>query len=166
MIEDADPMNVSQPNGQPEEDGLKAPPRLEAAFRRLTRERIFIPPTLDEAVLGEARRRLTKPVRGRFDWLRLRPWLPAAAGVMLLGLLVYILTGTFSKEPRQALFAREDLNHDGRVDILDAFALARALKSGTALDQRLDINGDGVVDDRDVATIAAQAVTVEKGGRS
>lgn len=166
MIEDADPMKASQPNGQPEEDGLKAPPRLEAAFRRLPSERIFIPPTLDEAVLGEARRRLAGPVKRRFDWSGFRLRLPAAAAIIFLGLLVCLLTGIFSKEPRQALFVQEDLNHDGKVDILDAFALARTLKSGGSLDRRLDINGDGVVDERDVATIAAQAVRLQKGGPS
>jgi hypothetical protein len=159
-------MKPSKPNGQPEDDGLGAPPRLQAAFRHLPKERIFVPPTLDEAVLGEARRHLPKRVRRRFDWSLLRPWLPAAAAIMFLGLLAYLFIGTSFRGPRQPLFVREDLNHDGRVDILDAFALARALKAGAALDRRLDINGDGVVNERDVATIAAHAVTVQKGGHS
>ena len=159
-------MKASKPNEYPEDGGLEAPPRLAVAFRNLPQERIFIPATLDEALLGEARRRLTKRVRGRFGWLGLRLWLPAAAVIMFVGLLAYLLSGTFLRAPRQPLLVREDLNHDGRVDILDAFALARTLKSGDSLDRRLDINGDGVVDERDVATIAAQAVRLQKGGHS
>jgi hypothetical protein len=52
------------------------------------------------------------------------------------------------------------------VDILDAFALARQLKSGLVPGPGQDINGDGVVDERDVETIAAQAVRLQKGGHS
>ena len=159
-------MKASQPNGNSEDDSLKAPPRLAVAFRHLRPERIFVPPTLDEALLGEARRRLAKRVRRRFDWFRLSPWIPAAAGILLLGLLASFFARPFLKEPGQPLFVREDLNHDGRVDVLDAFALARVLKSGAALDHRLDINGDGVVDARDVATIAAHAVAMQRGDHS
>jgi hypothetical protein len=60
--------------------------------------------------------------------------------------------------------AREDLNHDGRVDILDAFQLARELRAGKK--PAVDLNGDGVVDERDADVIATRAVSLEKGGRS
>ena len=62
--------------------------------------------------------------------------------------------------------AREDINRDGRVDILDAFQLARELGSGQKPAPGLDLNGDGVVDSRDVEIIAVQAVKLGKGGRS
>jgi hypothetical protein len=52
------------------------------------------------------------------------------------------------------------------VDILDAFALARQLKQGGSGNLQLDVNGDGVVDERDVAALAARAVKLERGGRS
>ena len=80
--------------------------------------------------------------------------------------LTHLVTRSISNYSRQAAFAREDVNHDGRVDILDAFALARQLKAGAARATRFDINGDGVVDERDVASIAARAVRLEKGGHS
>ena len=50
--------------------------------------------------------------------------------------------------------------------VLDAFALARELKSKPHPNPQLDINGDGVVDEQDVATLAARAVSLGKGGRS
>jgi hypothetical protein len=159
-------MKASNPNEHPEDGGLEAPPRLAVAFRNLPQQRIFIPCTLDEAVLGETRRRLRKRVMHRLDWSLLRFWLPAAAVIIFVGLLAYLFSGTFLRAPRQPLLVREDLNHDGRVDILDAFALARAIKSEASLDHRLDINGDGVIDERDVATIAAQAVKLQKRGHS
>jgi hypothetical protein len=67
---------------------------------------------------------------------------------------------------RDSAFARGDLNHDGHVDIVDAFALARQLKQGGTRNLQLDLNGDGVVDERDVAALAARAVKLEQGGHS
>ena len=65
-----------------------------------------------------------------------------------------------------AAFAKEDINHDGYVDILDAFAVARQLKGESRPDTHLDVNGDGVVDERDVQVIATRAVELPKGGPS
>jgi hypothetical protein len=67
---------------------------------------------------------------------------------------------------RAPAYAREDVNRDGRVDILDAFLLARQLQSGDNPGSSLDLNGDGVVDHRDAESIAAKAVKLEKGGQS
>jgi hypothetical protein len=61
---------------------------------------------------------------------------------------------------------REDLNGDGKVDILDALMLAKKLQSAPSSDLQLDVNGDGVIDRRDIETIAAHAVSLEKRGRS
>jgi hypothetical protein len=63
-------------------------------------------------------------------------------------------------------FAREDLNQDGRVDILDAFQLARELKNGKTQPATDDFDGDGKVDAMDVEYLAKRAVSLEKGGRS
>jgi Dockerin type I domain len=60
----------------------------------------------------------------------------------------------------------EDLNGDGVVDVLDAFALARELQQGQTPRPQLDLNGDGVVDERDVQILAARAVSLETGGGS
>ena len=57
---------------------------------------------------------------------------------------------------------REDLTGDGKVDVLDAFFLARQIKNGGPLDLKWDVNGDGVVDQRDVDWIASKAVSLER----
>src|SRR5262249_30206563 len=68
---------------------------------------------------------------------------------------------------RQGLaYSREDLNRDGKVDILDAFILARKLQGAPVSDRTLDLNGDGLVNQRDVEIIAVHAVSLEKRGRS
>jgi hypothetical protein len=154
-------------NNQPHRDeALEAPPRLVAALKRLPHEPVFIPPTADEAILRAARKHLERPQRSRAAWLRFMPWVAAAAAIVLL-----VAIPQFSKRPApvpvgDSAFTRWDLNRDGRVDILDAFALARQLKQGGAKNLQLDMNGDGVVDERDVAAMAARAVKLEQGGHS
>ena len=153
-------------NGNLEDENLEAPLRLLTALRKLQPEPIFIPPTLNEAVLRAARRHLQRPEKTRFGRFRLIPWAAAVAMLALALFLAQLFTKPASKTSRIPAFAREDVNRDGRVDILDALALARQLKAGSTAGLQLDVNGDGVVDDRDVATIASQAVKLEKGGRS
>jgi hypothetical protein len=159
-------MQVPDDNQHEQDEALEAPPRLVSALKRLPQERVFIPPTADEAILRAAQRHLNPPRGARFGWFRFMPWVAAAAAILLL-----VSIPQFSKRPaprpaHDSTFARGDLNHDGRVDILDAFALARQLKQGGTRNLQLDVNGDGVVDERDVAALAARAVKLERGGRS
>ena len=137
------------------EQNLEAPAKLAAALKASARRKVFVPTTVDEAILKAARAQL-RP-EDKPNVLRMPRWLfwPAlAGGCVAVALIAHVLT------PRQ--FAREDLNRDGKVDILDSFALARQLKNGDSLPALLDINGDGVVDERDVNAIASQAVALQK----
>lgn len=140
-----------------------APARLVAALKEPPPRRVFVPPSVDDAVLAAARRHLPKPLRLGFGVLRSWLFWPATATVCLaligFGMFLARQTG------RPPEFAREDINRDGQVDILDAFALARAVRGGDQ-PSSLDLNGDGTVDGRDAEQIAAQAVKLEKGGRS
>ncbi len=52
-----------------------------------------------------------------------------------------------------------DIDNDGRVDILDAFAMARRIKRGEA-EPAWDHNQDGQVDQRDVDNLAQLTVTL------
>jgi Dockerin type I domain len=54
----------------------------------------------------------------------------------------------------------QDVDLNGRVNILDAFALARSLQNGTAGNGRNDLNQDGRIDDEDVDLIAMRAVAL------
>jgi hypothetical protein len=86
-----------------------------------------------------------------------------AAAFVLAGFVTITLLN-HSRRSGTRNFAREDLNHDGRVDILDAFQLARELKSGKA--PKMDLNADGHTDASDVEVLARRSVSLEKGGRS
>lgn len=87
-------------------------------------------------------------------------WGGVAVTMIAVGALVWL-----GGDPRLA--ARpEDLNGDGVVDMLDAFALARELQHAPASHPQPDLNGDGVVDERDVQALAGRAVRLDQGGRS
>jgi hypothetical protein len=154
-------------NNQPDPDeALEAPPKLVAALKRLPQEPVFIPPTADEAILRAARQHLGGPVPARTAWFRFMPWAAAAASIVLLAAIPLFYMRPAHGPVRDSAFAHGDLNHDGHVDILDALALARQLKQGRDKDLQLDVNGDGVVDGRDVSAIAARAVRLERAGHS
>ena len=71
------------------------------------------------------------------------------------------------QEARPAALAvspsQADIDRNGEVNILDAFTLARHIESRQPLSQLWDLNGDGLVDRRDVDTIAMAAVRLNKG---
>jgi preprotein translocase subunit Sss1 len=158
-------MQTPEQNRPQDEEALQAPPRLISALKELRKPSIFIPPTLDEAVLRAAHRHLNK--RPKPQWFGFIPWIAAAAAaIVVLGVIGQFLQTSRSPQDSGPVLAQEDLNHDGQVDILDAFTLARQLKTGGKVPPQMDINHDGVVDERDVAAVAARAVSLEKGRRS
>ena len=112
------------------DEALQAPPRLVSALKRLPQRPIFIPPPTDEAILRAARRHLGRG--NELRWVRLIPWAAALATLALLLALLPQFVGKTKPVGSASSFAREDVNHDGRVDILDAFALARQLKAASA----------------------------------
>jgi hypothetical protein len=140
------------------EQNLEAPAKLAAALKASARRKVFVPPTIDEAILKAARAQLHPQSRpNAFHWPRWVLWPALVGACVAVALIAHMLPS------RQ--FVREDLNRDGKVDILDSFSLARELKHGGSLPAFLDVNGDGVVDERDVNAIASQAVALEKDNR-
>ena len=165
--------------------------KLRAALSRLNARRIAVPAEKDDVILRAAREQLHSAVgqasrlsnetaddrdarsaslgwlgglvsafRNSFSPRRLA--LAGAAAVVIVAVGALLFSGG-----RAPLMAKSgDLNGDGVVDMLDAFALARELEAGAASHPQLDLNGDGVVDERDVQILAARAVSLEHGGRS
>ncbi|HSV99962.1 MAG TPA: dockerin type I domain-containing protein [Sedimentisphaerales bacterium] len=58
---------------------------------------------------------------------------------------------------------RLDLDGNGRVDILDAFRLAKGIESRGPTTAEWDVNGDGRIDRDDVDDVAFAAVRLDKG---
>lgn len=184
---------MNMQNGQEQNDRLEAPPRLIAALKGLRRESVFVPPTIDQSLIKAARQQLVRTEKKKSPWFRLLPWTVVATGFAAAVLVGYPyakdflglggrrfersanLDGRRSETPNEPgiraqhpgfTSLREDLNRDGEVNILDAFMLARKLQNPAPVDPNLDVNGDGVIDQRDVDTVAAHAVSLEKRGRS
>ena len=139
--------------------------RLAGDIARLAETTIEIPPAVDDALLAAARRTLTAR-RAKRRALRFAGWTAAAAS---LGLALWV--GGSLLGPRdavrnaalvQAPALRGDLDRSGRVDILDAFALARRLQAGEGSVES-DVNGDGLIDSADVEAIALIAVRLPEG---
>ena len=134
-------------------EGDTLPPEIEARLRHdAERTVILVTPAVDTAVLSRARERFAE-IRRRRSRAKAVWWTSAAACFFALALLASWLIRT----PR---FERADVDRSGRVDILDAFALARRIQQGTA--SGFDFNGDGVVDKLDVDFLAAKAVRLKK----
>lgn len=143
------------------EQNLNAPLKLVAALKEAARHDVFVPPTVDRAVLAAARAQLKPaPKPSHSVWQRWMLWPAFVTACIVAALIARLATHT------QTQFASEDLNHDGKVDILDSFAVARELKNARPAPKIFDVNGDGVVDERDVNQIAAHAVSLGKESRS
>ena len=56
----------------------------------------------------------------------------------------------------------EDVDRSGRVDVLDAYLVAKALDGGGEVPARYDVTSDGVVNDADIARIMDASVALER----
>lgn len=137
-------------------DPTAAPPGLVRNLRAL-----HAPPPFSSAeieALDDAVLRLSAvdpPARTRAPWRRIAlvgSPLAAAAAIAL----VFVLSRP-AADPA-------DLDRDGRITILDAFALARSLDAGQPTRPGWDRNGDGVVNRSDADAIALAAVSLDHFG--
>ncbi len=150
--------------------GPRIPARLRDALRAADQPGFRVLPEVDEAIRAAARGHFRRRRRQRV----LRLWGVGAAAAAVLLLAVYVrwpsgsestarpgtVSPVVSATAPQAV--PETVAHR-RVNILDAFALARALKAGETARPEWDYNGDGVVDRADVDRIAMAAVRLEGG---
>jgi hypothetical protein len=118
------------------------------------------PGEADQAVLAAAGKHLAKK-HGR---LRIARWAvsAAAAAAVVVFAFVHDFNNSGQMESKMAMVdairAIEDIDRNGRVDILDAFKLSGMVESEMSLNAKWDVNGDGHVDSKDVDAVAARAV--------
>lgn len=132
---------------------------------------VRVPRELDSRILNDARAGFAK--RNRFRSRLFYSGFAAAAAVLIVGIVLpELLPGTHNDgvpgqrvathmltvmpSPSQA----EDVDHSGKVDILDAFVVAKLVETGKQVEAAYDVNGDGKVDQSDVDWIAHAAVAV------
>jgi hypothetical protein len=143
----------------PSDEDLQLPAQLRSDLQRLSARTISVPSNIDAAILADAK-------SGWLRRMRFRPvqrWMLAGGSIAAALLIAWGVTALVHRTPPQ-MAQVGDVNHDGRVDILDALVVAQALKSGGKLDPAWDVNHDGVVDQKDVDWIAATAVNVSGTG--
>lgn len=137
--------------------------RLARDLAELADARIDVPRRVDEAVLEAARRTLSPANRRRFRLRYAVAWTAAAAGLAIVVWLSGVFTpGRVSQQAESMIAVAGDLDRNGRVDILDAFALARHIEADMTPTVG-DMNGDGIIDRTDVDAIAMLAVSLPKG---
>ena len=142
----------------PEDVQLQAPQELVEDLRALYGREVAVPKTVDDAILGLGRRYAAR----RRRHIRVVRWAVGAAAVAVLGLGLWTVA-RHMLWPRPVVTAREDIDRDGKVDILDAFLLARRVDGKQALQREWDIDGNGVVDRSDVDQVAMAAVSLDRG---
>ncbi len=138
-----------EPSDEPDDLDLRLPRRLVADLRAAEPVPV-VRPGLDADILGAARRVMI----WRRHLRKIQIVIGTGALAAAIGLVVMLRVSTVQ---RAAAVDPRDLNADGRVDILDAFTLARRLEAAESL-PAWDFNHDGRIDRRDVDTIASDAV--------
>ena len=130
-----------------------------ADLKSLFGNRGQVPGHVDRAVMRHARKRLTRSSR-----LAVLRWVGSAAAMIAIVSCVYFMNFMKQDSPmameKAVAVSANDIDGSGSVDILDAFKLARHIESDNPFEARLDINGDGNVDQQDVETIAFAAVNL------
>src|SRR6476661_4902359 len=128
-------------------DDPELPAGLSAALRGLYDASPDVPAAVDEAILRDARTGFTR--RRRFS-LAVR-WVGSAAAAAAAVAIVAVVLHRGRPRTHVAVNAIPavpgDVDASGRVDMLDAFLLARKLDANAPAGGKAeDVNGDGVVD--------------------
>lgn len=93
-------------------------------------------------------------------------WAAVAAAMIVLGVVLFNPKSA-TRNPQSIspglAEGQADIDSNGRVDILDAFRLARHIESRSQAETKWDLNGDGLVDRKDVDLVAFAAVRLNKG---
>ncbi|MBN2131878.1 MAG: hypothetical protein JW741_20425 [Sedimentisphaerales bacterium] len=147
-----------------DEMGLSVSPRFSKDLGAIFGPQGQVPEDIDRAVAEAARGHFSRQPR-RLWWVR---WAVAAAttAAAVIVWTVYVpgLRGPAPHATRVAAdMKRADIDRNGRVDIIDAFRLARHIESASPTKRTWDINGDGLVNRDDVDQVARAAVRLNKG---
>ncbi len=173
--DDATPGNIPPHSGDGAMGGVtndaseRLPEALARDLQTLYAPRLIAAPQMDERIRAEAQRRFAAiaekqqcdsiAARSRRVWVWRLSTVGGVAAAVAFAVLLRLSTTTMQPNIDTAQpIAQGDIDGSGRIDIVDAFTLARRIDAGSSLDAAWDINADGVIDQRDVDAIAHQAV--------
>ena len=141
-------------NNLPGDTQLQVPERLAADLRGLAQPGFAVPEEIDARIADLSRRHFAALRRRR----RALRWVSAAAAAAAAVVLTVWMGAPRSRDPL-------DVNGDGRVDVLDAFALEASIERNDPRDAALDFTRDGAVDRADVDFVAMNVVSLTRGVR-
>src|SRR6476661_1236678 len=98
----------------PSEHDLQLPARLQDDLRRLAARTVSVPPNVDAAILADAKAGWRRRMRFR----PVQRWILAGGSIAAALLIAWGVTAMLHRSPTP-LAQLGDVNHDGRVDILD-----------------------------------------------
>ena len=172
---------MTEKKGHFDEDlGLRMSPKFSEDLNTLFGPQFSVPPELDRAIMDQANRRLVQRHWRHRVFHHISLWRVAAVAAVIIFAFSLNLTQKHGPSTSRTVLVKAqaiDIDRNGRVDILDAFKLARHIESadrtkrnlspvsstGQALrEQGWDINGDGLVDRNDVDLVALSAVRLDK----
>lgn len=154
------------------------PPELARDLAGRFGRSVPVPPEVDRKIVARARYRFERRRRTRLIVRWAAAASAVAASILLAALLVPRMYSPAPEAPglkpaerepaaagpsHQVAVLREDFDGNGTVNIVDAFLLARRIKTSGRLKAVWDINGDGTVNRSDADAIAKAAVKVEGG---
>jgi hypothetical protein len=155
---------MSDSNGQFDDLAGEKLGRLPAGLRGLYAPPRGVPAELDRVIVSAGRAAMA----GRRRWRLVMRWgVGAAAAAAIIVVAIHLMPGSPAPQSpagQQAKQTGEDLNHDGKVDMLDAYLLARRVELKEKMGRELDLNQDGVVDRKDADVIALEAVKLKPEG--
>lgn len=143
-------------------------PRLAADLRNLYRPTRPIPDAVRDEISHQARAGLSDLSRSR-RWGGIALIATAAAIVFAFQFVLQQMAKPDRRDTRKQTAApaivaqREDIDGNGRIDILDAFVLAKRVDANSAINPAWDFNADGHVDRKDVDAVAQVAVQLNGG---
>ena len=146
---------------------MRVPSKLSADLNAIFQPQVGVPPEVDRAVMDRAHKHFVSLQSGKGGRLRVHwAWrIAAVAAVIILAFSLDLTKQTGPTTDRLLLSKAQavDIDRNGRVDILDAFKLARHIESAGRTETEWDFNGDGLIDRSDVDVVAFAAVRLDKG---
>ena len=157
------------------------PPAIINALRDLDGPAVMPDPLRDADVLSGARQHLAQAAGVERKRRNLRLFFAGGAGgalaaAAMIAFVVFVGNPLAKENVEQSPLAEAlpespavplqpgDLDANGSIDILDAYALAKHVEQGDTAKIN-DFNNDGVIDQRDIDWIANQAVALHSGER-
>ena len=132
----------------------------------LLKPQFSIPPEIDRAVMDKVCQQFARKHWSQRILRHINIWRIAAAAAVIILAFSLNLTQKPGPTTSQSLLVEArvvDIDENGRVDILDAFKLARYVESAEHTEKKWDINGDGLINSNDVDLVASTAVRLDKG---